>query len=127
MLLAPPAPSSEREVIIPTPAKWLVKSPGKTELTCVELNLKTVDGMLLLSLGACQLAFAALASVPWEVGSVTLPQPLPGLLPCNSCFLGSQSSSYSFCHLPLERKYNRVSEIFICFTSGLLSFYEENV
>lgn len=68
VLLAPPAPSSEREVIIPTPAKWLVKSPGKTELTCVELNLKTVDGMLLLSLGACQLAFAALASVPWEVG-----------------------------------------------------------
>lgn len=34
----------------------------------MELNLKTVDGMLLLSLGACQLAFAALASIPWEVG-----------------------------------------------------------
>lgn len=55
-----PTPNSERQVIIYTPAKCLVKSPGKTELTRVELNLKILDGILLQSLPPCQVAFPAL-------------------------------------------------------------------
>lgn len=62
-------PNSERQVIIYTPAKCLVQSLGKTELTCVELNLKIFDGILLQSLNTCQFLFPAWPSlagpVPW--------------------------------------------------------------
>lgn len=78
-----PLPNSERQVIIDTVAKCLVKSLGKTELTCVELNLEILDGILLPSLTTCQVAFPAL---PLLAGPVCGPErcfalPLPSFLP----------------------------------------------
>lgn len=67
-------PNSKRQVIIHTPAKRLVKSPGKTELTCVELNLKILDRISLQTLGPCQLAFIAL---PPLAGALALPRRPP--------------------------------------------------
>lgn len=75
-----PTPNSERQVIIHTPAKCLVKSPGKTELTSMEPNLKTLDRISLQTSGSCQVTFtafsslaAALALSGWVLASLLLP------------------------------------------------------
>lgn len=70
-------PNSERQVIIHTPAKCLVKSPGKTELTCVELNLKILDRISLQTLGPCQLAFIALPPLAGALALPPRPPPRP--------------------------------------------------
>lgn len=82
-----PKPNSDRQVIIYTPAKCLVKSLGKTELTCVELNLKIFDGTLLQSLPPCQVAFRALpGSQDLCLGPESRPWPVSPL----SCLLTAQ-------------------------------------
>lgn len=117
VLFSTPHPNSERQVIIYTPAKCLVKSQGKTELTCVELNLKIPDGTLLQPLTTCQVAFPTLpllaGHVPWSPGMLCA-RPSSRLLTAAS--EGSQSSSSSFCHSQQEKKYNNsLTKICICF------------
>lgn len=90
-----PPPSSERQVIIHTAAKCLVKSPGKTELTSVEPNLKTLDRIALQTPGSCQVTFTAVASLAaalalsgWVLDSPLLP---PG---CEQKLSGISSQTF---------------------------------
>lgn len=83
-----PTPSSERQVIIHTAAKCLVKSPGKTELTSVEPNLKTLDRISLQTPGSCQVTFTAVALSGWVLDSLLLP---PG---CEQKLSGISSQTF---------------------------------
>lgn len=100
-------PNSERQVIIYLPAKCLVKAPGKTELTCVELNLKILDGILLHLWGLVRLHFLPvlclqdMCSGPERCFALPLLSFVP---PTWLAAEGSQSSSSSFCHSQLEKR-----------------------